>query len=391
MIQTTSGSHPNSPFTPGYGRRPLVYGGHENLLEDMRTVFAEHDLGESQSLLLSGLRGAGKTSMLQRLQDLARENDWLVISEDASAGLHKRLTASIVPGIVNDLPQATKVELSSLGLWHFSAEWQVDRRPVRTLLRQDLATIAEHSGARGILLTIDEVSSGKTRLREVSAVAREVSHAMAQGVEIVIAFAGIKVDLDELLRQDHTTFLRRSRAVEFTRLSPPEARQVLDETAKIGGRTFDEDALRHLIAVSQGYPFLVQLLGHYAWTHDLESPTIDLKAAEEAQRRGVKAVMDRVMSKVFADLSEKDQEFLRAMAVDEDRSRIGDIVDRLDSYSQYVNGYRNRLIDSGYVEADGHGYIRFALPYLGAYIRSMAEPSAAEHADAWADFPPPSL
>ncbi|MBD4566498.1 ATP-binding protein, partial [Xanthomonas citri pv. citri] len=77
---------------------------------------------------------------------------------------------------------------------------------------------------------------------------------------------------------------------------------------------------------------------------------------------------DRVLSKVFNDLSAKDQEFLRAMAVDEERSRIGDITARLGSYSQYVNQYRNRLIDSGYVQPDGHGYLRFALPYLGAYI-----------------------
>lgn len=393
MAPSPDASHPNSPFTPGYGRRPLVYGGHESLLDEMRTVFAEHDLGENQSLLLSGLRGAGKTSMLQRIEDLARENNWLVISEDASAGLQRRLTESIVPGIINDLPHATKVTLTSLGLWQFSAEWLVEKRPVRTLLRKDLATIAEHSSAEGILLTIDEVSSGRTRLREVSAVAREISHAMAQGVEIVVAFAGIKVDLDELLRQEHTTFLRRSRQVEFTRLSPSTTRQVLEETAGIGGRTFAEDALRHLIAVSQGYPYLVQLLGHYAWSHDLQGQTIGMDAAEAARHRGIQAVMDRVMSKVFADLSEKDQEFLRAMAVDEDRSRIGDIIERLQSYSQYVNGYRNRLIDSGYVQADGHGYIRFALPYLGAYIRSMSYEDRATTStdDGWAEFPPPSL
>lgn len=383
---------PNSPFTPGYGRRPLVYGGHEALLEDMRRVFHEHDYGENQSVLLSGLRGAGKTSMLQQIEDLARSAGWLVISEDASAGLQRRLMESTLPEIVNGLPRATKTTLNSLGLWKFTASWEVAERPVKPLLRNDLVTLAAHGGIPGILITIDEVSSGNARLREVSAVAREVSHALARGADIVVAFAGIKVDLDELVRQEHTTFLRRSRTADFQRLSPAETRHVLTQTAHIGGRCFTSDALDLLIATSQGYPYLIQLLGDYAWRHEPTAASMDLDAAEDAQVRGLKAVMERVISKVYNDLSPKDQEFLQAMAVDEDRSRIADITARLDSYSQYVNQYRNRLIDSGYVRPDGHGYIRFALPYLGAYIRSMSEPDQSDSAsDAWSAFPPPAL
>ena len=125
---------PNSPFTPGYGRRPLVFGGHEDLLRDMGRVFQDHDFGENQSVLLSGLRGAGKTSMLQRIEDLARDAGWLVISEDASAGLQRRLVESTLPDVVNSLPRQTKRELKELGLWHFSAAWEVTERPSRPLM-----------------------------------------------------------------------------------------------------------------------------------------------------------------------------------------------------------------------------------------------------------------
>ena len=79
-----------------------------------------------------------------------------------------------------------------------------------------------------------------------------------------MAFAGIKVDLDELVRQEHTTFLRRSRTADFHRLSPRETRHVLAETARLGGQEFTAEALEMLIAAAQGYPYLVQLLGDYA-------------------------------------------------------------------------------------------------------------------------------
>lgn len=98
-----------------------------------------------------------------------------------------------------------------------------------------------------------------------------------------------------------------------------------------------------------------------------------------------------MISRVYQDLSEKDREFVQAMAVDSGRSKISDIVSRMDASPQYIQVYKRRLIDSGYVKSDGHGYVTFSLPYLGEYIRSMdAQLSTrADTVDAWDAFPPP--
>ncbi|WP_157603025.1 hypothetical protein [Rathayibacter sp. Leaf299] len=61
-----------SPFTPGYGRKPAVFGGHGEELTELRVVFDTLDFGENHSVLVSGLRGAGKTSFLTTLQDEGR-------------------------------------------------------------------------------------------------------------------------------------------------------------------------------------------------------------------------------------------------------------------------------------------------------------------------------
>lgn len=55
---------PPSPFQPGYGRRPAVYGGHEQEIAELTEVFRTLDFGENHSVLVSGLRGAGKTALL---------------------------------------------------------------------------------------------------------------------------------------------------------------------------------------------------------------------------------------------------------------------------------------------------------------------------------------
>lgn len=181
----------------------------------------------------------------------------------------------------------------------------------------------------GILITIDEVSSGKVRLRELSRFALEVSHAISEGANVMVVFAGIKVDLDALVEQEHNTFLRRSRELDFHRLTPSETRHVLSESIRIGGRSITADALDLLVTFSQGYPYLVQLAGDFAWRSSGTAATITLADAQSAHGRAITAVERRVISRVYQDLSEKDQEFIKAMAVDEGRSRIADIVRRM--------------------------------------------------------------
>lgn len=384
-----------SPFSPGYGRRPLVFGGHVDELAQLAGVFETLDFGENQSVLISGLRGAGKTSMLAKIQDSARDSGWLVISDDASAGLMDRVMETTIPDLLRQLAPAPRAHVTGLGIWRFNASWEyIDRnREIKPLLRRDLigisAALARGRSPSGILITIDEVSSGKVRLRELARFALEVSHAISQGATIMIVFAGIKIDLNALVEQDHTTFLRRSRELDFRRLTPSETRHVLVESIGIGGKSIDADALDLLVNLSQGYPYLVQLAGDYAWRNSGAASTITLPDARAAHARAITAVERRVISRVYQDLSEKDQEFVKAMAVDRGRSKVADIVDRMGVSSQYVQVYKKRLVDSGYVQSDGRGYITFSLPYLGDYIRSRGDDQGT--VNEWDRFPPPDV
>lgn len=384
-----------SPFSPGYGRRPLVFGGHAAETAELTEVFETLDFGENQSVLISGLRGAGKTSMLAKLQDAAREQGWLVISDDASSGLMDRVMESTIPALLGELSPDARMRLTGLGIWRLNAQWEyVERhREVKPLLRRDLVALsvvlAQTRPHAGVLITIDEVSSGKVRLRELSRFALEVSHAISEGANVMIVFAGIKVDLEALVEQEHTTFLRRSRELDFRRLSPGETRHVLAESIRIGGKTIDPDALELLVTFSQGYPYLVQLAGDFAWRSSGTAAQISVDDARAAHGRAITAVERRVISRVFQDLSEVDQRFVAAMAVDQGRSKIADIVKRLGVSDQYVQVYKKRLIESGYVQADGRGHVVFSLPYLGDYVRSMSAAGERSAADDWDNYPPP--
>ena len=75
---------------------------------------------------------------------------------------------------------------------------------------------------------------------------------------------------------------------------------------------------------------------------------------------------------------------------------MAEIVKRMGESDQYVQVYKRRLIDSGYVQSDGHGYVAFSLPYLDQYITSLESDSdlgsATDNAaDTWKDYPPPRI
>lgn len=395
MALTERSEHHNSPFRPGFGKSPLVFGGHVDEIAELSNVFQTMDFGENHSVLLSGLRGTGKTSMLTLLRQEADEQGWLVISDNASAGLMDRVTESTIPRLINELDAESKRRRTQLGIWQFTASWEYDNRhrAVRPLLRNDLIALSHALGDRGMLITIDEVSSGRTRLRELSRFALELAHALESGLNLMVVFAGIKVDLDELLRQEHTTFLRRSRELAFRRLTPAETKHVFAETIRVGGRDISREALTELTRISQGYPYLVQLAGDYAWRSTPTSRHISFTDARAALDRAIKAVQSRVIDRVYLDLSEKDQAFVRAMAQDESSSKMADISARMGVSGQYAQVYKKRLIDSGYVTQDGHSYVTFSLPYLREYLRSMSGigTDRAPESDPWADFPAPTL
>lgn len=118
-------------------------------------------------------------------------------------------------------------------------------------------------------------------------------------------------------------------------------------------------------------------------------------------------IQDRVISRAYNDLSETDRLFVQALAEVGDRAKMADIIQNLQALAeatgrdssvvtpQYAHQYKRRLIDSGYVEPHGRGYVRFSLPYLGDYVRAMQtefENDEAAHGPSdWDSYPPPPL
>jgi hypothetical protein len=166
----------------------LVFGAHEDIVQDIEDIFTTFDFGDSQSPLISGLRGAGKTSMLGLLRRRASDTGWFVITDDASTGLLRRVTGSTIPRLLAGPDEGERLRFTSFGVGPISAKWEktATRPPAEPLLRHQLVALAAARDNAGILITIDEVSSGKVRLKELSRLALEIQHAIGDGANIRI-------------------------------------------------------------------------------------------------------------------------------------------------------------------------------------------------------------
>jgi hypothetical protein len=178
--------------------------------------------------------------------------------------------------------------------------------------------------------------------------------------------------VSDVLNDDVLTFLRRADRHMLTAVAPDDVALALREPIEAGGRSVGQAALEEMVDATEGYPFLIQLVGDRSWRVNPEAPEISVDDA----RVGIATARERlgalVHAPAVAGASEVDRAFLFAMATDDGPSRMGDIQARLGVDVNYASQYRLRLIDAELIEPAGRGYVRFAVPYLRDYLRQTA-------------------
>lgn len=154
----------------------------------------------------------------------------------------------------------------------------------------------------------------------------------------------------------------------FTAIDEPiEEEDPSDRTLDVGTQL---DWLR--VAGTEGYPFLIQLVGSYCWRANREAETISLEDAAKGVADARRRLGSLVHAPALAESSDIDKSFLLAMSEDDGPSRMADIRQRLEVSSQYASIYRLRLIETELIKPAGHGRVDFTLPYLRDYIREHA-------------------
>lgn len=362
----------DNPFRPTAGAQPPDLVGRAGLLDEFEYGLQLRSGALGLLAIFTGARGIGKTVMLSAAEDLARKRGWAVVSETATPGFMgrignamRRLLDELGPGPSGR--RITAVTAASFGVTtQLPPEHQEEWRHLGGRLLRAL-----DEKQTGLLLTVDEIHAADRN--ELAQLAADVQHFIREGLPIALLFAGLPAAVSDLLNEGVATFLRRADRIDLHAASIDETARSYEALFAEGGFSLESEIARAAAEATGGYPFLIQLVGHFLWreTETADGPvTVEMveRAAEAARRRNDRMVIEAAL----ANASELDLEFLRAMAEDEGASATGDIGRRLGLKSNAVANYRTRLIDAGLVEPAGFGKVDFAIPGLREYLRSRA-------------------
>ena len=368
---------PTNPFAPTFGTAPPRLAGREVILRGIADAWAAGPTHPAYTVLLLGRRGSGKTVVLEALRVLGHSHGWLSISDAAATpGLLNRLAHQATEHLsrcVGELQPNIGRDLAAAGIGlgaDYDPEADLSRR-----LANVLRGLTAHLQANmtGLVVTIDELHGGDTyELRTLGLVVQEVTR--VGRLPMAFIGAGLPVLEDTLLADTSVTFLQRCARYEVGSLDPPAAWTALAEPVRQLGGQMAPEAVEHAVTASQGYPFMIQLVGFHAWEM-ASDPTAevtlkDVEAGAETARRQVGQLL---ISPMWRDLSDGSRRFLVAMALDDGESRTADIAARLGVRSEYVGVYRHRLMKSGMVAPAGRGRLDFALAPAREWIRGLDE------------------
>ena len=373
-----------NPFKPTAGKMPPILIGRQAIIDDFKEGLENGAGAPGRLMLITGQRGYGKTVMLTELGRVAKDAGWEVISETASEGMCDRLASALVrPGMklrgVNVQPSigVPGILNASLG----GASFSVDQiaLTLREVVNQRLAKMPR---GKGIVFTIDEAQAAS--MADMVALAttiqhvirdedmRDVSDSDKHGVAFV--FAALPSLMDELLHERVLTFLRRSVQHDLGLVAYPDVRSAYIEVVREGGLAIDSEVAELAAEASDGYPYMIQLVGYYMWRAAEVRGSKEIEEADVIQGKKDALVLldDAVCAPLFDGLTAAQKLFVKAVAKEAPQpAKVSEIANRAHRSASWVSKYRASLIKERVVESAGYGLVRLSASHLAEYVQSL--------------------
>jgi hypothetical protein len=378
----------DNPFRPGAGTPPPALVGRDELVEKYDVALRRALTGRpGKSLMPIGLRGVGKTVLLNRFQGIARDRGLRIAFIEASeSGDFKRLLVTRLRSVLLELDQgpvsrAVKRALGILKSFTYtlpdgtSVSLDVDAVAGSAdsgVLSEDMSDLltalgeAAHDRNSGVLIAIDEVQY--LDATELAAIISAIHRTVQLSLPVILVGAG----LPQLPGLAGTAKSYAERLFDFPRigsLEADDARTVLSQPAAEQDVTFTDEALDELVQITHGYPYFLQEWGYHVWNAAPRSPITleDVRlAAPDVQHQ-----LDNNFFLVRMDrLTPAEKQYLQAMAeLGPGPHRSGDIATKLGVKVESVAPRRSALIQKGMVYSPAHGDTAFTVPLFDEFLR----------------------
>lgn len=380
-----------NPFSPGAGSPPPELVGRDPILAQARILLARvKQKRPEKSMLLTGLRGVGKTVLLNEIERLARADGYHTISieayEDKPLGpliapYLRRVLLELdrVAGVGDKVKRGLAVLRSFIGTLKVTVKdvtigldiepekGAADSGDLEIDLPNLLVAIGEAAEDRKSALAIflDEVQY--FRQKELGALIMAMHKVQQRQLPVVLLGAGLPI-LPGLAGESKSYAERLFSFPDIGPLSAADAAKALQDPAKAAGVAFESAALDEIYRLTKGYPYFVQEWGYQAWNLAVSSP-ITLQVVKKATAAVVSRLDQNFFRVRYDRLTSSEKNFLRAMAeLGPGAQRTGDIADTLKIKVTSLGPVRAKLIKKGIIYSPAHGEMAFTVPLFDEFM-----------------------
>ena len=355
-----------NPFTPTFGKVPPYMAGRRSILEAMGQALENGPGNPNLSSIIIGPRGSGKTALLACVANEAREHGWVCAQVSAIPGMLEDILERAREEASEFVDDSSSARIKGLGIAQVvEVEFERGDRHAgnwRSRMNKLLDSLSEHDV--GLLFTVDEV---RTDLDEMIQLAAVYQHFVQEDRKVALVMAGLPHHVAELVDDKSVSFLRRARQHRLGRIGDADMESALRKTIVGAGGSIEEDALSACVSASDGFPYMMQLVGFWTWDNSHDG-RITMDDALRGARMARQEMKSSVHDATYRELSNGDLRFLRAMMPDPHESRLSDISARMGVKSNYSSKYKERLLRRGIIGDRGGNHLGFDLPGFREYL-----------------------
>lgn len=341
-----------NPFILTFGKEPVEYISRMSINDEILQIF-QQDNPNYQAVILTGVRGSGKTVLLNSIIETL-ENDsanWICIRLNSSRDYLHSLAAKLYA--VNTLQKELKIHFNA-SILGFGVSVEKDNRTEVS----DIETITEHllkiaaQKGKRVCIAIDEISNSE----DLRIFAKSFQMFAGEKLPVFLLMTGLYENIYEIEKDKTITFIRRAMKVT---LEPLNLQTISASYKRIFN--IDKQTSVKLAKLTKGYAFAYQALGYIFW----QKRKIDDDFMDEYDRY----LSEYVYDMMWKDLSEKDRTILSAVSECTEIASVKEIREQCHMDSKPFSFYRDRLIKKGLLSSPKQGYLTFSLPRFREFIK----------------------
>lgn len=384
----------DSPYAPGAGLMPPLLAGRETVqarsLELLVRTEQFHAPGRSP-LILTGVRGVGKTVSLRAVADEARRRRFIVAAVTATR--HSTLVDQIASTIAEQIASTKgmrgdrrwhrwterlakmNIEVTVAGVVKLgrtvASRGPTDGRDLLIGVLAESATLVHAHDHPGLCLTIDEIQdAAEADLAQLTTAAQQLIDA-----PLILIGAGLPQTPERLMAAG--SFAERFQYQQLDPLTPPEAAAALLIPAQHAGVFWDQPAADLVLNQSQGSPYLVQMYGDAAWRH--ANPAAGGRITYLHAQAGLISARHELHTGLFRGrwnrATPAEQDFMTAMssaAAPDGTAAIADIATALSKPQNQISYLRSRLLDKGLIASPHRGRLAFTMTGFNEFVTEQS-------------------